>query len=1088
MVFGRKSKDSPDEAPTQEPSPVLTPEEARLQTLKAQRAERLAVRPGRLTHAFVNRPKLVCLLSLLVPILATVAIVALRLFQFNSPGGNMFFIRDDLRTIENTAREAAREEFVRSVDPILEDVTAISASSVASAPTGSDGGDTQVPATVRQADSDPERSIKEKEWDMIFLYRAPDEDGNVVNDAEQYEDGTNVLTPKFVAEMKRLEDLFVNSKDFDKYCLYDSSKLGCDGEVPTCALYSSITTHPKLYGIVDENTGLVCGVRDTSEPVSQEDFDAFLSEIVQEDSDGVRRVQSSYTRYLGSEVVNGTVPETFITSAVFSFGKPLEGYPRADEDTGDQQAEYEEWLVETMDIIRTDADEANVLVMVPSGSAFVNTYILQVLITDFALAGVSILLVLLCIWFHTGSLFLAVTAMIQVILAFPLAYFVYAGPLRVEYFSTLQILTIFLILGIAADDVFVFTDAWKQAAVVLGPNVDLERRMSWTYNRAVRAMCVTSFTTATAFFVSAISPIMPISTLGIWSGALILAQFALVITVYPCATVMWHRSLMPRKFSNGFKLPSPPQLVTAEDDLNVERNGGDGDAEDGALPKTSSVDDTAGPIPAEEERKVCGLFKKRAAKQKDAGEYRAVERFFYGPWSKFLHKGRFIILPLSVVLFCVSLYFATKIPALSEAEEFLPEDNEVTIATSLLSSAFPTGGSDFSVRVTLIWGLEGLDRSGTSKYEPEDNGRAILDDTFDLKKAEAQQAMLVACEEIEKETGVLVSAELQEPAECWIRDFKTWREATDRGTEFETYESDKALVDEIKEFAAFIDPGTGTTPFVKYIQSQTIMFELEPEERVVAAELTFETDVASDEPYEVMWPFYSDWVDKVEELNGDAPDSANKSFAVAGEPWMFQITQDQLVTSAITGLIAMLFVALVILIISTLNVVVSVLATLCVAGIVVNVLMIIQLLGWELGTVESVSIIIAAGIAFDFVAHLANAYVESHSKTRFERVRDALTELGVSVVFGGLSTILAGIMLFFTTILFFNKFGGFLVATIALSMLWSLTIFCAALMVVGPQGNFGSLAPLLRKLKGLFVRKNSSGEDAAHGEASEPRA
>ena len=63
---------------------------------------------------------------------------------------------------------------------------------------------------------------------------------------------------------------------------------------------------------------------------------------------------------------------------------------------------------------------------------------------------------------HLNSLFLAFAGMLQIILGFPLAYAVYRYVFMVTFFDTLSTLVIFLILGIGADDIFVFVDAWVQ--------------------------------------------------------------------------------------------------------------------------------------------------------------------------------------------------------------------------------------------------------------------------------------------------------------------------------------------------------------------------------------------------------------------------------------------------------------------------------------------------------------------------------------------------------------------------------------------------------------------------------------------------
>ena len=71
-------------------------------------------------------------------------------------------------------------------------------------------------------------------------------------------------------------------------------------------------------------------------------------------------------------------------------------------------------------------------------------------------------------------------------------------------------LVIFVVLGVAADDVFVFTDAWRQSSREPLIKDDLVKRMNYSWRRAAKAMLVTSSTTGFAFLASALSRMMPI--------------------------------------------------------------------------------------------------------------------------------------------------------------------------------------------------------------------------------------------------------------------------------------------------------------------------------------------------------------------------------------------------------------------------------------------------------------------------------------------------------------------------------------------------------------------------------------------------
>ena len=71
--------------------------------------------------------------------------------------------------------------------------------------------------------------------------------------------------------------------------------------------------------------------------------------------------------------------------------------------------------------------------------------------------------------------------------------------------SNLHYLVIFIVLGIAADDIFVFIDAWRQSECIEVFRGDYKMRMSYAWRRAVRAIAVTSGTTAVAFLANVLS-------------------------------------------------------------------------------------------------------------------------------------------------------------------------------------------------------------------------------------------------------------------------------------------------------------------------------------------------------------------------------------------------------------------------------------------------------------------------------------------------------------------------------------------------------------------------------------------------------
>ena len=99
--------------------------------------------------------------------------------------------------------------------------------------------------------------------------------------------------------------------------------------------------------------------------------------------------------------------------------------------------------------------------------------------------------------------------------------------------TTLNQLTIFIVLGIAADDIFVFCDAWRQAESYPSIANNEYRRLSFAFKRSFRAILVTSSTTAVAFLANALSEIRPIRAFGIFAAILIPVNFIIVILVVP---------------------------------------------------------------------------------------------------------------------------------------------------------------------------------------------------------------------------------------------------------------------------------------------------------------------------------------------------------------------------------------------------------------------------------------------------------------------------------------------------------------------------------------------------------------------------
>ena len=162
---------------------------------------------------------------------------------------------------------------------------------------------------------------------------------------------------------------------------------------------------------------------------------------------------------------------------------------------------------------------------------------------DIRWAICSIVFVFIYFATHLQSLFLAVMGIITILLSFGLTAIVNEGIIRNTYYSNLHTLCIFIVLGIAADDLFVFVDAWRQSKNISLLKDNPNKRLAYAFRRASRATFVTSSTTSVAFMANFFSPIMPIASFGIYAALLVLANYLLIILLIPPIIIFWEDNL-----------------------------------------------------------------------------------------------------------------------------------------------------------------------------------------------------------------------------------------------------------------------------------------------------------------------------------------------------------------------------------------------------------------------------------------------------------------------------------------------------------------------------------------------------------------
>jgi hypothetical protein len=156
---------------------------------------------------------------------------------------------------------------------------------------------------------------------------------------------------------------------------------------------------------------------------------------------------------------------------------------------------------------------------------------------DMALACGSAIITTLAILLHTRSPFLTGIGLLQIIMSFPLSFFVYTFLGGLNFFPFLNFIGVFVVFALGADDIFVATDKWKNARIE-HPDASTEYIAATALPDAAASMFLTTITTAIAFFGTAICPVAPIKLFAIFCGLLIMFDYILcVLFLFPALCI-----------------------------------------------------------------------------------------------------------------------------------------------------------------------------------------------------------------------------------------------------------------------------------------------------------------------------------------------------------------------------------------------------------------------------------------------------------------------------------------------------------------------------------------------------------------------
>lgn len=607
---------------------------------------------------------------------------------------------------------------------------------------------------------------------------------------------------------------------------------------------------------------------------------------------------------------------------------------------------------------------------------------------------VSGVFIFLVVWLYTGSIFVTVMTFISMFWSLELAYFLYVFVFEINFFPYMNLVTVLLVIAIGADDVFIYSKIWHLSKKERN-NGTLEKLVSDTLKHASLSMFVTSLTTAGALFANVVSPITSIKCFSIYSGTTILCNLLLMVTWTPAVIVA------EEKWCNFCFINSPK------------------------------------------------IYRK-------LHEY--YRYFFERLLPKFVIRLRFLWIILFGAIGIVSGFVVFHYPKLQLPTSFgvkmFRDDHMMEIYDQQLRQNFwfekAVSESKPLMPLTIVWGVKDIDNGDS--LSPHDKGTLEFDNSFNPASRSAQVWLKQFCVNL-REAGFYQKVMPFESMNCFIEYFIYYMKQNCTSEEWICCQKHVFPYTE-NVFNHCIE---------KYIpllmnQNMYIMDKYTPGlkfigNKIKALVVQFSSNLTYTYDYKTVDNFYRKVNNWVNSQMLDAPPEMSNGWFISD--FSFFSIQKSLAEGLPVSFGISILVATIVTFLTSLNVLITIYATLTVTFIMMVTTASLVLLGWELNILESVIITVSVGLSIDFTLHYGVAYRLAPDLDRKNRAYCSLVKVGSVIFVAALTTFLAGVFMLPSVTLVYQKFGIFLVLVITVSWIYSTLFFQSLLNIIGPQGAFG---------------------------------
>lgn len=556
--------------------------------------------------------------------------------------------------------------------------------------------------------------------------------------------------------------------------------------------------------------------------------------------------------------------------------------------------------------------------------------------------------------------------------------------------AALHVLSLFLATALAADDVCVVASHYARLGEAQPP-LPLAHRLGRTVRDSLGVVAATSLTTASALAANVASRLPLVALFGAFASMVVLALLLLAVLWLPALLLLLDRRHAPRATCVAC---APPSALVG-------------------CPSCASCVRRASPTP---------LWSRSA-------------RFFGGRYATWLGRRRRLIVAVGLALLLAELGLALCVtPPTGPISAVPPWHNQARYVRQELRMNGDLGKVD----LRLVFGLEPLDaRDGAwrdgGRLSRDDDARQLRPTGLDVCGEATLPALRRLCLDLEQLEMPHARRDGSSVACPFGHAFAAAAaEASGAAVgSLADYDAPVPRVTCLAAVAALWEKGHG----------YGVWWSDESEASLpVAIDAWYPTDLSVLLPAHELRPA---WDEIKAWLESAAPALASPLFS-GGGAWLVMEAREELASTARRGFGASLLLALLAAALVTRSLRVALAATVCVAASALLFLGLQGAAGWPLDVIESVCATVVVGLSTDYTMHVAVAITNSGG-----HLRPALGLIVPPMVAASLTTAAGGLALTPCTVIFFQRFGAFVLVTSLGALGFAVVLLPALLLCAG---------------------------------------